>query len=111
MSGKKINFDDKKIKKSDFYKNKNIKSIYDIDVNKILISKKKSYGTKNSFKYFIRYNDNEGIRPLCVRLPQMTGYATKFDENATMSFRVNNKQLLKIYNKIWEKVEKLTCLW
>ena len=44
---------------------------------------------------------------LCVRLPQMTGYAKKFDENATMSFRANNKQFLKIYNKIWEKVEKL----
>ena len=37
----------------------------------------------------------------------MTGYARKFDENATMSFRANNKQLLKNYNKIWEKVEKL----
>ena len=24
-----------------------------------------------------------------------------------MSFRVNNKQLLEKYNKIWEKVEKL----
>ena len=37
----------------------------------------------------------------------MTGYARKFDENATMSFRANNKQLLKNYSKIWEKVEKL----
>ena len=37
----------------------------------------------------------------------MTGYLKKFDENATMSFRVNNKQLLKNYNKIWEKIEKL----
>ena len=37
----------------------------------------------------------------------MTGYARKFDENATMSFRANNKQLLKNYNKIWGKVEKL----
>ena len=37
----------------------------------------------------------------------MTGYARKFDENATISFRVNNKQLLKNYNKIWEKIEKL----
>ena len=37
----------------------------------------------------------------------MTGYARKFDENATMSFRANNKQLLKNYNKIWEKVERL----
>ena len=37
----------------------------------------------------------------------MTGYARKFDENATMSFMANDKQLLKNYNKIWEKVEKL----
>ena len=37
----------------------------------------------------------------------MTGYARKFDENITMSFRVNNKHLLKKYNKIWVKVKKL----
>ena len=82
-------------------------SIDDIDVNEILVSKKEPYGRNNSFKYFIGYNDHDVIRPLCVRLPQMTGYARKFDENATMSFRVNNKQILKNYNKIWEKVEKL----
>ena len=33
--------------------------------------------------------------------------ARRSDENATMSFKVNNKQLLKNFNKIWEKVEKL----
>ena len=96
-----------KNKKSEFYKNKKVFQIDGVDVNKILVSKKESYGTKNSLKYFIGYNDNDVIRPLCVRLPQMTGYARKFDENATMSFRANNKQLLKNYNKIWEKVEKL----
>ena len=37
----------------------------------------------------------------------MTRYAIKCDENATMSFRVNIKQLLKNYNKILEKFEKL----
>ena len=37
----------------------------------------------------------------------MRGYSKTIDENVTMSFRVNNKQLLKNYNKIWEKVEKL----
>ena len=37
----------------------------------------------------------------------MTCYFKKFNENVTMSFRVNNKQLLEKYNKIWEKVEKL----
>ena len=107
MSGNNINFDDKKIRKSTFYKNKKINNIEDIDVNNILVSKKEPYGTKNSLKYFIGYNDNDVIRPLCIRLPQMTGYGRKFDENATMTFRVNNKQLLKSYNKIWKTIEEL----
>ena len=73
MSGNSINFDDKKIKKSDFYnKNKKIFNIDDIDVNKILVSKKEQYGKNNSFKYFIGYNDNDIIRPLFVKLPQMS---------------------------------------
>ena len=107
MNGKSINLDGKKILKSEFYKNKKVFLIDDVDANKRLVSKKEPYATKNALKYFIGYNDNDVIRPLCVRLPQMTGYARKFDENATMSFRANNKQLLKNYNKIWEKVEKL----
>ena len=62
-----------KIKKSDFYKNKRAFQIDDIDVNKILVLEKEPHDTKNSLKYFIRYNDDV-IRPLFVRLPQMTGY-------------------------------------
>ena len=87
MSRKNINFNDKKIRKSDFYKNKKINNIDDIDVNNLLVSKIESYGTKNSLKHFIGYNDDI-IRPLCIRLPQMTGYVRKFDENAVMSFIV-----------------------
>ena len=98
MSGKRISFDNKIIKK--------IFQIDDIDANKILVSKKEPYGTKNALKYFIGYNDDV-IRPLFVRLPQMTGYFKKFNKNVAMSFRVNNKQLLEKYSKIWEKVEKL----
>ena len=105
MSGRNINFNDKKIKKSDFYKNKKINKIDDINVNNILVSKKEPYGTKNSFKYFIGYNDNDIIRPLCIRLPQMTGYVRKFNENSLMSFRVKDKQLLKNYNKVWKKMK------
>ena len=95
-----------KNKKSDFYKNKKAFPIDYVDVNKILVFKKEPYGTKNALKYFTGYNDNV-IRPLRVRLPQMMDYAKKFNENATMSFRVNNKQPLKNYNEIWGKAEKL----
>ena len=74
MSGKSINFEDKKINKCNFYKKKKLFNIHDLDVNEILVSKKESYGTKNSLKYFIVYNDDDVIRPLCINLPQMIGY-------------------------------------
>ena len=107
MSGKSIKFYNKNIEKSEFYKNKKLLKIEDIDFNKIFVSKKESYGTKNAIKYFIGYIDNNEIKPICIRLPQMIGYAKYFDGNKTMSFKVTDKQLLKKYNKIWEKVEEL----
>ena len=107
MSVKNINFDDKKIRKSTFYKNKIINTIENIDVNNILISKKEAYGNTNSFKYFIGYNDNDIIRPLCTRFPQMTGYAKKFNDNTTMSFIVKDKQFFKKYKSILKYGTKL----
>ena len=45
MNGKNIIFNNKNIKKSDFYnKNKKIFNIDDTDVNKIFVSKKEQYG-------------------------------------------------------------------
>ena len=111
MNGESINFNDKTIKKSDFYnKSKKIFNIDDIDVNKILVSKKEQYGKYNSFKYFIGYNDNNVIKPLYLELPQMTGYINKYNGNKnknkdtiTMSLKVKDKKLFKNYNKIWKK--------
>ena len=44
MSGKSVSFGDKKLKRSKFYKNKKAFKIYDIDINKILVSKEEPYG-------------------------------------------------------------------
>ena len=37
----------------------------------------------------------------------MIGYVTKFEGNTAISFKINNKQLLKKYNQIWNRVEEL----
>ena len=52
--------------------------------------------------HFIGYNDNE-IRPLCIKLPQIISYVKHFHSNMIMSFKVGDNKLLKKYNKIWEK--------
>ena len=62
---------------------------------------------KKSFKYFIRYNDNDVIRSLCIKLSQMNGYVRKFEGNTTMYFMISDKQLLKKYNQIWKRFKKL----
>ena len=109
MNGKNINFNDKKIKKTGFYKNKKIFNIDDIDVNKILVYKKEPYGRNNSIIYFTGYNDNDIIGPLCLKLSKMTSYINESNENKNtiMPLTVNDEQLFKKYNKIWKKVENL----
>ena len=42
MNGKSINFEDKKISKSNFYKNKKLFNVHNLDANKMLVSKKES---------------------------------------------------------------------
>ena len=70
ISRKSVNFRDKKAKNCDFYKNKKVIKIDDVDFNKILVSKKEPYRSKTSFQYFIGYNDNGNLRPLCIMVPQ-----------------------------------------
>ena len=55
-------------------------NIDDIDVNKILVSKKEQYGKYNSFNYFVGCNDNGVISPLYLELLQMTSYINKFEK-------------------------------
>ena len=110
MNGKKHKFWPQKNKKKSLLQKQEIFDIDDIYVNKILVSKEEPYGTNNALKYFIGYNDNDVIRPSCLKLSKMTGYTRKFKENITMSLRVNDKQLFKNCNKIWKKFYPQTFL-
>ena len=68
--------------------------------------KKNHIVKKKSLEYFIGYNDDV-IRPVRIKLPQMIGYVKQFDSNKTMSFKVTDNKLLKKYIKIWEKISNL----
>ena len=107
MSEKTIYFRDKKINKKDFFNNKKQFNINGIDTNKILISKRESYGKNNIKKYIIGYNDNT-IRPLQLFLPKMTGYLNIFEDgNRKMYFLTDNNEFLEKYMTIWEKISYL----
>ena len=106
MSEKTINFGDKKINKKGFYNNKKQFNIEDTDINKILISKPKTY-ENNMRKYIIGYNDNT-MSPVQLLLPKMTGYLNIFkDDVRKMSFFTDNNEVLERYTAIWEKISDL----
>ena len=82
---------------------KNSIFLYDVDINKILVSNKVSFCNKG-FKYFIGYKYGKEVRPLCVTFPKMRAYSRDFAGNKYMSFLIKNDEILEKYNEIWNNV-------
>ena len=73
MSSQKIKLGDKEIDKKEFYSSKEAIFLDSVDLSKIVVSNKwKINGTP--CKYFCGYLNNDVIQPLCIILPQMSGY-------------------------------------
>ena len=102
-----IKFDDIEIDIYKFHQYKSPILIDYIDINKIVVSNKISYG-KNDFKYFIGYKDAKRIRPLCILLPKISAYRRNFDKTKCVSFLTKDEKLLEKYNEIWKKVSSIT---
>ena len=86
-----IKFGDAEIHKQKFHQHKRPISIKNIDINKIEVSNKVSFGEKE-LKSFICYKDAQKVRLLCIFLLKMTPYRKDFDN-----------YLLEKYNEIWQK--------
>ena len=109
MEQEALYFGEDGIIRSAFYKNKKPVIINEVDIKRITLPDKKSYG-KDSFKYFIGYRQegNAFSSQLCIELPQINAYAKYFDKNNKyMNLLVNDKKILEKYNKIWNKIKSL----
>ena len=90
---------DKKITKSDdteieeygFHQYKRLISINHIDIDKIVVSNKLSFG-KQHFEYFIGYKDDKKIIPLCIFLPKMIICRRDFDKTKCMYFLIKDEK-------------------
>ena len=60
---------------------------------------------KSSFKYFLGYNDDDIMRSLCIKLPQMIAYVKHSDSNKTMSSNFHDSKLLKKYTGCKYKIK------
>ena len=93
MDKRTTKFDEIEIEKNKFHEYEIPILIDDIDVNKIVVSNKISFG-KNDFKYFIGYKDAKKIRSLCIFPPKMRAHRRDFEKTKCMSFLMKNEKLL-----------------
>ena len=110
MSSKEIKFGDKKVNKKEIYSSKQATLLDSVDLSKIVVSNKYKIND-TTYKYFCGYLNNDVIQPLCVILPQISGYIKYFDDGGkNMSFITDDKEVYGKYNEIWEVVRKLLKL-
>ena len=109
MEQEAVYFGENGITKSAFHKNKRPIIINEVDIERIKLLDKRSYG-KDSFKYFIGYSheSNTFPSPLCVKRPQMNAYTKYFDKNNKyINLLVTDKKILEKYSEIWNKIKSL----
>ena len=105
MSEKTLKFDNIRVNKKGFHKSKQTINLVLAKVDQIVISDKFKR-SDDSFKYFIDYKEGEIVKPLCIILPQMSGYIKYFENGEkNMYFMIKNDDVLDKYNNIWDKIK------
>ena len=105
MSKKALKFNNAKVNKKEFHRSKQVIYLDSVDTDKIVVSDRFKH-SEEGFKYFIGYQEDEIVKPLCIILPQMNGYI-KYIENCgkNMSFLIKNSEVWERYEGIWNVIK------
>ena len=101
MANENLTFGNIEIGKKKFYHYKSPVLLRDVEIEKVLVSNKTSFGEKN-YKYFIGYlyNDNR-VKPLHIIFPKTSGYVKSYDgKTKWMYFLIEDDKLLEKHNTI-----------
>ena len=95
---KKHKFNNIRLNKKEFHKSKEPIDLVSVNVDQIVVSDKFKHNNEG-FKYFIGYQEDGIVKPLCIILPQMSGYINYFENGGkNMSFLIKD-------HEVWEKCE------
>ena len=105
MSEKTLKFDNIRVNKKKFHKSKQVIDLMSVKVDQIVISDKFKHSDEG-FKYFIGYQEGEIVKPLCIILPQMSGYIKYFENGGkNMSFLIKDDEVWEKYEQIWDVIK------
>ena len=104
MSEKTLKFNNIRLNKKEFHKSKEPIDLLSVDLDQIVVSYKFKHNDEG-FKYFIGYLKGEIVKPLCIILPQMSGYIKYFENGSkNMSFLIKDDEVWDKY-KIWDVIK------
>ena len=97
-----VNVDNKK----EFHASKQAIALSLVDTEKIVVSDRFEY-SDNGSQYFIGYLDDDDVfAPLCIILPQMSGYIKYFDDGGkNMSFKIEDEDVSLKSNENWKTIK------
>ena len=105
MGVKTLKFNNIRLNKKEFHKSKEPIDLLLVDVDQIVVSDKFKHNNEG-FKYFIGYQEGEIVKPLCIILPQMSGYIKYFENGSkNMSFLIKDDEVWDKYNEIWATIK------
>ena len=81
MSEKTLKFNDIILNKKNFYNSKKPIDLFSVNINQIVVSDKFKHN-KKVFNHFIGYRVGKIVKPLCIILPQMSGYIKCFENGS-----------------------------
>ena len=74
-------------------------------VDKIVVSDKFKH-SEDGYKYYIGYQEDEIVRPLCIILPQMSRRMKYFENGGkNMSFLIKIDEVWEKYEEIWDVIK------
>ena len=101
MTKKTLKFNNIRVNKKKFHLSKEPIDLMSVNVDQIVISDKFKHNNEG-FKYLIGYQEGEIVKPLCIILPQMSGYIKYFEcEGKNMSFLIKDDEVWETYKLIW----------
>ena len=105
MSEKTLKFNNIILNKKKIHRSKEPIDLLSVDLDQIVVSYKFKHNDEG-FKYFIGYLKGEIVKPLCIILPQMSGYIKYFENGSkNMSFSIKDDEGQEKYDKIWDAIK------
>ena len=94
MSVKTLKFNNIIINKKEFHKSKQPIDLKSVSVDQIVVSDRFKHSDED-FKYITAYPEDEIVKPLCIILPQMSGYIKYFENGGkNSSFLIKDDNVL-----------------